>query len=98
MKKNESEKSAKRSKSASGRKKKKKRQEKNQKILEELKGTRNILSTKSVTKRIFILKVKNKKGETMNTRQRIANVFAEFYESLYEGEEDDEEKRTESRT
>ena len=29
---------------------------------------------------------------------RIANVFAEFYESLYGGEEDDEEKRTESRT
>ena len=49
-------------------------------------------------RRILIPKVKNKKGETINTRQGIANVFAEFYESLYEGEEDDEEKGTESRT
>ena len=68
-----------------------------QKILEELKGTRNILSTKSVKKRVLIPKVKNKKGETINTRQGIANVFAEFYESLYEGEDDEEEKKTESR-
>ena len=80
------------------RKKRKTRQEQIQKILEELKGTRNILSSKSVKKRIFIPKVKNNKGETIHTRQGIANVFAEFYESLYEGEEDDEEKRTESRT
>ena len=79
-------------------KKRKKRQVKIQKILEDLKGTRNILSIKSVKRRIFISKVKNKKGETINTRQGIANVFAEFYESLYEGEEDDEETRTESRT
>ena len=41
---------------------------------------------------------KQKKGETINTRQGIANVFAEFYESLYEGEDDEEEKKTESRT
>ena len=86
----------KRSKNASE-KKRKTRQEKIQKILEELKGTRNILSTKSVKKRILIPKVKNK-GETINSRQGIANVFAEFSESLYEGEVDDEEKRTESRT
>ena len=96
MQKSVSEKSAKRSKNASE-KTRKTRQEKIQKILEKLKGTRNISSIKSVKRRILIPKVKNKKGETINTRQGIANVFAEFYESLYEGEEDDEEKRTESR-
>ena len=69
-----------------------------QKILEEHKGTRNILSTKSVKKRVLIPKVKNKKGETIDTRQGIANVFDEFYESLYEGGDDEEEKKTESRT
>ena len=37
------------------------------------------------------------KGETISARQGIANVFVAFYESLYEGEEDDEEQRTESR-
>ena len=80
------------------REKKENKTRKIQKILEELKGTRNITSIKSVKRRILIPRVKNKKGETINTRQGIANVFAEFYESLYEGEEDDEEKRTESRT
>ena len=37
-------------------------------------------------KRIFIAKVQNKEGETFKTRQGIANVFAKFYEDLYEGE------------
>ena len=39
-------------------------------------------------KRILITKVKNKEGETIKTRQGIANVFAKFYEDLYESEED----------
>ena len=57
-----------------------------QRILEELKETKNISNIKTAKKPI------------LNTRQVIANVFAEFYEILYEGEEDDEEKRTESRS
>ena len=44
------------------------RQEKIQKILEELKGTRNISSIKSAKKRILIPKVKNKEGEMIKTR------------------------------
>ena len=66
-----------------------KRQEKIQKILEEVRGTRNISSVKSVKKRILITKFKNKEGETVKTRQGIANVFAKFYEDLYEGEHGD---------
>ena len=75
-----------------------KRQETIQKILEEVKGTRNISSIKSVKKRILIPKIKNKEGETIKTRQGIANVFAKFYEDLYEGEEDFTQKGTDSRT
>ena len=65
-----------------------KRQEKIQKILEKVKGTKNISNIKTVKKRILIPKVKNKEGEAVKTRQGIANVFAKFYEDLYEGEED----------
>ena len=39
-------------------------------------------------KRILISRVKNKEGEVVKTTQGIANVFAEFYEDLYEGEYD----------
>ena len=39
-------------------------------------------------KRILIPRVKNKEGEIVKTRQSIANVFAKFYEDMYEGEED----------
>ena len=74
------------------------RYEKNQKMLEQVKGTRNISSIKSVKKRILIPKVKNKEGETIKTRQGIANVFAKFYEDLYEGEEGDTGKETNLRT
>ena len=68
--------------------KRKKRQVKIQKIMEKVKGTKNISSIKSVKKRILILKVKNKEGEAVKTRQGIANVFAKFYEDLYKGEDD----------
>ena len=64
------------------------RQEKIQKILEKVKGTKNISSIKSVKKRIFISKVKNKEGEVVKSRQGSANVLTKFYEDLYEGEED----------
>ena len=43
-------------------------------------------------KRILIPKIKNKKGETINTREGIANAFAEFYENLHDGEEGEEDK------
>ena len=78
--------------------KRSKRQEKFEKILEEVKGTRNISSIKSVKKRILIPKVKNKEGEAVKTRQGIANVFAKFYEDLYEGEEGYTEEDVESCT
>ena len=72
-----------------------KRQEKIQKILEKVKGTKNIPSIKSVKRRILIPKVRNKDGEAEKTRQGIANVFAKFYEELYKGEEEhgDDETR-----
>ena len=78
--------------------KRNKRQGKIQKILEDLKWTRNILNTKSMKKRVLIPIVKNQNCEPINKRQGIANVFAEFYESLYEGEDDEQEKKTVSRT
>ena len=49
-------------------------------------------------KRILIPKVKNKEGETIKTRQGIANVFAKFYEDLYEGVDSDTGQGTDSRT
>ena len=52
-----------------------KRQAKIQKILEKVKGTKNISSIKSVKKRILILRVKNKEGEVVKSRQGIADVF-----------------------
>ena len=71
-----------------------KRQEKIKKILEKVKGTKNITSIKSVKRRILIPRIKNKDGEAEKTRQGIANVFAKFYEDLYKGEDgqDDEDK------
>ena len=48
--------------------------------------------------RILIPKVKNKEGEAVKTRQGIANVFAKFYEDLYEGEEGYIEEDMDSRT
>ena len=97
MKNNESAKSAKRPKNASEKKKDDKAR-KIQKILKELKGTRNIPSIKSVKKRIFTTKVKNKKGETIKTRRGIPNVFAKFYEDLYEGEGEYTGRETELHT
>ena len=65
-----------------------------EKILEELKGTKNISNVKSAKERILNPKIKNMEGETITTRKGIANVFAEFYATLYEDDkgEDDKEK------
>ena len=97
MKKSVSEKSAKRSKNASQKKKNDKTRTKSEDPGRTQRDKEH-LSIKSVKKRILIPEVKNKKGETINTRQGIAYVFAEFYENLYEGEEGDEDKRTGSST
>ena len=43
-------------------------------------------------------KIKNKEGEAIKTRQGITNVFAKFYEDLYEGEEGYTEEGMDSRT
>ena len=75
-----------------------KRQGKIQKILEKVKDAKNIPSTKSVKKRILIPKVKNKDGEAEKTRQGITNVFANFYEDLYKGEEKHEDEDMKSCT
>ena len=69
-------------------KKRCKRQEKIQKKSGKVKGTKNITNIKSVKNRIFIPKVKNKEGDIVKTRQGIANVCAQFYEELYEGEDE----------
>ena len=64
-------------------------------------GRGKISSINSVKKRILISKVKNKEGETIKTRQGIANVFfffVKFFEDLYEGEEGYTEKGMASRT
>ena len=82
-------------------KKRNAREDKIQKMLEEVKGTKNISNVKSAKKRIFIPKVKNKKGEVIITRIAIANEFAEFYANLFEdeeGENDRKEREAEART
>ena len=61
---------------------------KRSKILGKVKGIKNISSIKSAKKRILIPKVRNKDGEAEKTRQGIENVFAIFYEDLYQGEDD----------
>ena len=48
-----------------------KRRSKIQKILDKVKGTKNISSIKSVKKRILISRFKNKEGNVVKSRQRI---------------------------
>ena len=62
---------------------KRKKRRKIQKILEKVKE--NISNIKSVKKRIFIPKVKNKEGEAVKTTQGIANVFAKIYKDFVQG-------------
>ena len=46
-------------------------------ILEEMKGTRNIANIKTAKRRILIPKI-NANGEVVTPRKGIANVFGEF--------------------
>ena len=39
---------------------------------------------------MLITKIKNERGETITSRQGIANVFGEFYKKLYDDHEQDE--------
>ena len=67
-----------------------KRQQDIQKILEEFKGVRNIPGIKTAKKKVLITKIKNDKGECITSRKGIADVFGEFYRSLYEDNERDD--------
>ena len=98
MKESESAISAKRSKNVSETTKRKTRQGKFRRSWKNTKEQGTFSSIKSVKKRILIPKVKNKEWETIKTRQGIANVFAKFYEDLYEGDESDTGKGMDSRT
>ena len=93
MRRNAFVKRAKRSETMHQRKKKEDRKTRNiEKILEELKGTKNISNVKAAKERILIPKIKNMEGETIITRKGIANVFAEFYATLYEDDKGEDDK------
>ena len=67
-----------------------KRQMDIQRILEDFKGIRNVPGIKSAKKRVLITKFKNDTGECITFRKGIADVFGEFYKSLYEDNEKDD--------
>ena len=69
-----------------------KRQQDIQRILEDLKGVKNITGIKSAKKRVLITKIKNEQGEIITSRTGIANVFEEFYKKMYD---DNEQKESE---
>ena len=69
-------------------KKRSKRQKKITKILEEMKGTKNIANIKTAKRRILIPKVKNSSGEIVTSRKGIANVFGEFKKKLNDDKEE----------
>ena len=71
--------------------------ETHKKLLEDLKGTKNIPNIKSAKKRTLIPKINNMKGEIITSRKGITDVFGEFCEIIYDYVgEDDERKETES--
>ena len=58
--------------------------ERQQKILEQMKGTKNIANIKSAKRRMLIPKIKNMKGEVVTSKKDIADVFGEFHGKLYD--------------
>ena len=76
-------------KNASETKKGKKQQQTIARILEEMKGTKNIANIKTAKRRIFIPKINNANGEVVTSRKGTANVFGEFCKKLCD---DDDEK------
>ena len=67
-----------------------KRQQDIQRILEDLKGVRNIPGIKSAKKKVLITKIENDNGESITSRKGIADFFGEFYKRLYEDNEKDD--------
>ena len=65
-----------------------KRQEKIQKILEKVKGTKNISSIKSMKNVFSFPKSRTRKAKSSRRDKEFPTFFAKFYEDLYEGEED----------
>ena len=52
------------------------------------------LCVPSAKKKVLITKIENDKGESMTSRKGIADVFGEFYKTVYEdNEEDDSEHK-----
>ena len=51
--------------------------------LEQFRNLKGIPKIKTVRKKVLIVKMVNKDGETENDRMGIANIFADFYEQLY---------------
>ena len=71
-------------------KKRLKQQQEIQKKLEDFKGVSNVPGIKSAKKKVLITKIKKESGEIITSRKGIANVFGEFYERLYDDNEQDE--------
>ena len=53
-------------------------------MLHRFQGLKNIAGVKSIKKRKLITHVSDKNGREHTDRQQIANVFADFYEDLYQ--------------
>ena len=70
-----------------------KRQQNIQRLLEDFQGLRNIPGIKSAKKKVHITKIKNEKGEINTSREGIANVFWEFYKTIYDDNEQDESEQ-----
>ena len=65
-----------------------------QRILEKFRGIKSISCTKKPgTKKTLIPKVKNDRGETITSREGIANVFGDFYIKLHAEDQLGEEVR-----
>ena len=96
MRRNAFEKCAKRSEKMHQRKKEDYKTRKIQKILEELKGTKNISNVKSAKKRSLIPNIKNMNSETITTKG-IANVFAELYAKICEDDKGEDDKEMKQR-
>ena len=78
-------------------KKRVKRQKLIQRIIEDFKDVSNIPGIKSAKKKVLFTKIKNERGEIITSRKGIANVFGEFYQKLYD-DNDQDEYGNESRT
>lgn len=65
-----------------------KKREQISKILEDCKGLKHIAGIRNNGKKTWISSVRNENGELQESRDGIANAFADFYAVLYDGKED----------